>query len=414
MRVLLVSIAFPPKRDPESLQVAKYCKYLNGHPGTQLDVVTSANPTLFMQTDSSLLHYAQGIDVALELKIWESKLVNYLIRKVRPEWLLYPDSKFSFWLQKKKVVGKIEKPDVLYSRSYPVSSTLLALELKKAWNIPWVLHLSDPWAISSAHSLSPATSLKGRARAWNKKKEEECFQLADKICLTSTKTIELYQKEYSHIKSKFEYMPNVYDDAIVEPNPYSRSNKLTFLYTGGFGTARDPEPLLNAIRSFWLEHAAQAAESVQFLFTGEMTRKNQDIFDSFRSIPIIKHLGILPYREITNLQRRAEILINIDSDISDPAHSVFFPSKLLDYMVAQRRILAITNGHSTTHQIVNNGLGDCFEFNDERGIANYFFEVFTRHQKNEIQYFHKPAISEEFSAKMNAKRLDVLFKKLVE
>ncbi len=45
-KILFVSLAFPPKADPEGLQTAKYFHYLQKHKDLQIDVVTSAIPTL--------------------------------------------------------------------------------------------------------------------------------------------------------------------------------------------------------------------------------------------------------------------------------------------------------------------------------------------------------------------------------
>lgn len=410
MKVLLVSIAFPPKRDPESLQVAKYCKYLRTINNLNLEVITSADPTLFMEPDETLMGYRKGIKVVHEIKIFENRYLNFLIRKVNPHLLHYPDSKFSFWRQFKIVIKQVNsRPDILYSRSYPVSSTLLALKLKKAWGVPWVLHLSDPWAIATANSLSPATHFVGKARVWNKKKEEECFSLADRICLTSHKTIELYTNVYPQIQNKFFYAPNVYDDALMETNPFRMSNKLTFVYTGGFGQARTPYTFLEAISKFWKKHGHTVDQKVEFLFTGEMTRVNREIFHKYKDIPVINHLGIIPYSEVLALQKKADVLVNIDSNIKDGSHAVFFPSKLLEYKMAQRRILAITNTNSATHQFVQNQLGDCFEFGEVDKLADYFFYVFTKYQHREESFFYKPGEDLEFSAKHNAHRLADLF-----
>lgn len=409
MKVLLVSIAFPPKQDPESLQVAKYCKYLNLENDIQLETVTSSDPTLFMDTDPSLKFYREGLNVSREIKIFENRYLNLFFRKINPEFLMRPDSKFTFWWQHNTVSRSVQIPDILYSRSYPVSSTLLALELKRKWKIPWILHLSDPWAVASTNSLSPATHLIGKARQWNKRKEIACFELADKICLTSHKTIELYTQEYPMFTDKFTYMPNVFDDDLVVDNVYTRGKYLTFLYTGGFGEARSPLTLLNAISIFYKKHLLRLGNNIRFLFTGEMTRKNQAIFEAHSSIPIIRHLGVIPYSEVISLQRQADILINIDSNISDPRHAVFFPSKLLDYMAAQRTIMAITNRYSTTYEVVEGKLGKCFDFNESELIADYICDLLEKFNQNDTSAFYRPEFQKEFSAKLNARRLANLF-----
>ena len=413
MKVLLVSIAFPPKRDPESLQVAKYCKFLQQLGEMDLEVITSANPTLHIDTDESLLPYTKDIKIVSSIKIFENRYLNYLIRKISPDLLKYPDSKFSFWRQAKKIFGTVGKPEILYSRSYPVSSTLFALQLKKRWNLPWVLHLSDPWAIGSSSSLSPATQLKGKVRTWNKAKEEECFQLADLICLTSQKTIDLYKKAYPQFAHKFRYTPNVYDDDLIIDKPYTRGKQLSFVYTGGFGEARKPDALLKAISRFWDKYSSEVGDQVQFSFTGEMTRANRQTFNNYLNVPVIKHLGILPYNEVVELQRNADILINIDSDIADPSQAVFLPSKLLDYMVAQRRIMAITNSYSTTFDVVQDKLGDCFGFDQVNELVNYFYHVWTQFKNRNDAYFIVKGLTGEFSARENAVRLTKMFRELL-
>ena len=408
MRVVLISIAFPPKRDPESLQVAKYCKYLKQREDIQLEVVTSTDPTLFMETDPSLLHYSEGIAIGRRIKILENRYLNFFLRKIRPNLLRYPDSKFTFWWQHKKILNSVRKPDLIYSRSYPMSSTLAALELKKRWEVPWILHLSDPWAVATENSQSPAV-LTGRAKAWNRKKEEESFALADKICLTSLKTIELYESEYPLLKDKFVYMPNVFDDDKVVANPYIFNDKLTFTYTGGFAAFRSPVPLLEAIKLFWERAEGKPDGQVQFLFTGEMARSNHRIFKEYSNVPIIKHLGVIPYDQVLTLQRQADILINVDSDIVESNQAVYFPSKLLDYIIAQRRILAITNHYSTTYDVVQGKLGDCFGFDEVEKLAAYFFFVLDKFIKRDNHYFSISKVDQEFSAKRNAERLSTLF-----
>ncbi|WP_165823757.1 glycosyltransferase family protein [Pseudochryseolinea flava] len=380
-----------------------------------MSVITSKDPTLFMEPDASLSHYGEGIDVATTLNIVENRYINYLIRKVNPAWLQRPDSKFSFWWQSQRAIASIkDKPDILYSRSYPVSSTLLALQLKKKWDIPWVLHLSDPWAQSSSSFLSPATKFTESARVWNKAQELLCFSLADRISLTSQKTIDLYAKIYPQFREKFVYYPNVFDDELIQSNPYARGKKLKIVYNGGFGDARSPLPYLEAIASLWKAHQPEIGNAIEFLFTGEMTRANTEIFDRYRHISWINHRGVIAYRDVVSMQREADILVNIDSDIPDPNHAVFFPSKLLDYMVAQRRIIAITNRHSTTHDVVHGKLGDCFSFTEVKELATFLYHVYQRYLQNDAAFFTKSEVGSEYSAKFNASRLVDLFTHLAK
>ena len=70
--LLFVSIAFPPKLDPECIQTSKYLKYLaNLKNSFNIDVVTSAIPTLFMPFDPYLKPLENGYRQKIEIKIDE-------------------------------------------------------------------------------------------------------------------------------------------------------------------------------------------------------------------------------------------------------------------------------------------------------------------------------------------------------
>jgi len=145
MNVLFVSIAFPPKNDPECLQTARFFKYLSQENDLQFDVVTSRMPTLFMPADDSLKSLDVGYRSKVEVPIYESKLTNFILRKVGLGDLMFPDSKMTFYWQWKRVVRELKnKPDVIYSRSNPISSAFMAAKLKRHFNVPWVMHFSDP------------------------------------------------------------------------------------------------------------------------------------------------------------------------------------------------------------------------------------------------------------------------------
>src|SRR5690349_9451643 len=102
MNVLFVSIAFPPKNDPECLQTARFFKYLSQENDLQFDVVTSRMPTLFMPADDSLKSLDVGYRSKVEVPIYESKLTNFILRKVGLGDLMFPDSKMTFHWQWKR------------------------------------------------------------------------------------------------------------------------------------------------------------------------------------------------------------------------------------------------------------------------------------------------------------------------
>ncbi len=402
LNVLFVSIAFPPKSDPECLQTAKYFKYLAKDKSLNIDVVTAHDKALFMPVDKGLEKYAKGYRQIIKVPFFENKYVNFLMRKINKDSLNYPDSKFRFAKKYQWVLKELKNPpDIIYSRSFPISSTIMAYNLKKELQVPWVLHLSDPWTFGTLQELGSATN-------WNIEMESKCFKEADALTFTSYKTIEEYKKKYPQFADKMHFFPNVYDEDDKSSTNYSLGEKIKIVYTGGLIKAnkRDPEYFFKAVKLFQ-EQEPQMIKDFQFIFAGSLDRESKAVFKQYMDIiPQIEYLGELPFTEAIKLQGKADILLIIDI----PLDSIFFPSKLLDYILAQKRVLAITKKDSCTYKNVNKDLGVCYEHNQTQDIANEFKYIHKQWQNKNIDFFKKDNSAKEFSADYNAKKLATLFK----
>ena len=397
-QLLFVSICFPPKSDPECLQTAKYYYYLQQLKAFDIEIVTSASPTLFMPVDQDLKRYDVGYSNKVELKIPENKYLNFLWRKIFKEGIDWPDSKKAFHLQWKKATRKInKKPDVIYSRAYPLSSTFMAYRLQQHYQVPWILHLSDPWADSPIHNFSP------KQYAYHKKWEASCFAAATKLCFTSEPTLEMYQKAYPEYKEKLCYFPNVYDPADLHPNPYQFGQKIKVVYTGGLVGPRNISYLINALRLLKKEDPQQLA-AFEFIFAGAMDRASEALFRQ-EEFDNIKHVGLLSYNEALNLQRSADYLLVIDNPIEDPTKAVFFPSKLLDYFMAQRRILAISTLNGATHKVLDSIGALTFSHQNAEGLKNELLRIASAFQEKDSKFFNFENLPEIYSAPYNANKL---------
>lgn len=396
--LLFVSIAFPPKNDPECLQTAKYFKYLVGENKLNIDVVTSKNPTLFMPVDAKLEKYAQGIRQRIDIPIFENKYTNFLIRKIDANFLLQPDSKFSFkWGDKKVEKTLAETPDIIYSRSFPMSSTYLAEKLVDKYQVPWILHLSDPWIGSPIHTLPVKLETKLA------KQEAQFFQKATWICLTSEKTKSFYQERYPAIKDKFIVFPNVFDPDDITQTAYQFKDKLRFVYTGGLVAERSPKYLFEAIQKIQTKQPA-LLNNVEFVFAGQFDRQNAALFDQYK-LDCVKNLGLLSYPDALNLQQNADVLMVIDTPLKSPKEAMFFPSKLLDYFIAKRKIFAMTDEGSTTFNVVEGKYGNCYKHTDIEGIQAQIINTIQAWNQKDKTYFYTEKVDETYSAKYNAERL---------
>ena len=404
MNVLLVSIAFPPKRDAESLQVAKYFSALTQLGEAEFDVVTSALPTLYMPTDEGLNHYASGYRQLVEVDFFEHRYTNFALRKLVPSLMQRPDSRFSFFRKWRSVVKSLRTPpDVIYSRSFPLSSALMAYRLACHFDVPWVLHLSDPWTVSPIHSIAAASK-------WNHDAEMECFSRATAITVTSPMTAEVYAAKYPQYADKFFVYPNVYEAHLAIRNPWKRRDKLRFVYTGSLIGTRSPVLLLAALVMLEKLHP-EMRQDIEVVFAGPVDRANAALLaDNSRQV---RYLGDRSMHDALQEQRNADVLLLIDSAFSDPSQAMFFPSKLLDYVAAERRVIGITDQHSMTWEVMGRlGLGDRIPHGNAQALCDALVVAWHAWTRADSQYFERTVRTEDYEAAFNAQRLMKLFRSL--
>jgi glycosyltransferase involved in cell wall biosynthesis len=233
--------------------------------------------------------------------------------------------------------------------------------------------------------------------------EAVCFENADKICLTSNLTIAHYKEKYPEYQDKLVLFPNVFDSDDIVKTEFSFEEKLRFVYTGGLVGDRSPNVLFQALSKMYQQQPILFAD-VEFLFAGAMDRYNTGLFEQC-NLPFVKHLGEMPFKNALELQRKADILLVIDNPLKEPRQAMYFPSKLLDYMTAKRRVLAITSKNSSSWEVIAKGLGDVVEHRDEDQLMKYILSAVYAFKAKDIGYFEISKIDPLFDAGFNAKRL---------
>ncbi|MBS1506734.1 MAG: glycosyltransferase [Bacteroidetes bacterium] len=401
--LLFVSIAFPPKNDPECLQTARYFRYLSTDPSWVIDVATSASPTLFMPFDESLLKYDSGYRQKVEIKLGESKLTSFALVKLKLARILFPDSKMTFHWQWRKVVRRLkQKPDIIYSRSNPMSSAFMAYKLSEHYKCPWVLHLSDPWV------LSPLKALSEEERRRYTPIEKRLLQRANAVTFTTVQTLDLYARAYPELAAKFAVLPNVYDPEDISPPVWNTSDKLRIVYTGGLSGKRNVfflKEVLEKVRAT----DSQLLERVEFIFAGDMDRPNRQFF-SEQQKPIT-HIGQVSYSKVKELCSTAQILLVVDNPTAKE-EAIFFPSKLLDYFLMQRKIWAVTPQESATRGILEGYNHAAFDHSEIDAMSSFLIESIRHYNAEGNEPFKSLEVPSAFDAKTSAHSLAALLTRI--
>lgn len=224
--------------------------------------------------------------------------------------------------------------DVLASFGEPMSDHLVGLSLKRRFGLPWLAHFSDPWSDNPFRSFQPMSN-------WcNRRMEGEVIEAADRVVFTSEETRQLVMAKYpASWLDKAQVLPHSFDPAdFVQMARGPVRTTVTVRYLGNFYGHRTPFPLFAALARL---HASRpdVLTDVCFELIGSTP-------DWMRWHPAVKRLpeGLLkfcdpvPYQCSLELMRDADLLLVIDA----PAlHSVFLPSKLVDYIGAAKPIFGI-------------------------------------------------------------------------
>lgn len=402
INLLFVSIAFPPKKDPECIQTARYFKYLSQNENLIIEVVTGKPPVLNMPLDTSLVKYDTGYQEKHEISIYENRYWNFLRRKLGIYFK--PDTKWRFYknIASSLKTRSVAAPDIIYSRSYPLSSAFAAHCFAKKFQKPWIMHLSDPWLYSPLHNYSR------RERAYIEKWEDVFFQDATLVTFTSELTVEKYQNAYPRYAHKFQFLPNVYDDEDASlQSKIAFGKRIRVVYTGGIIGDRNPLPLFRALEML----SSDERDWFEFIFVGDADRSNRQLLENVK-FSCVKYLGLKDLATSLELQRSANLLFLIDNKFDRADEALYFPSKLLDYIIQKKKILAITTKNGTTDRIIKNlGLGDSFGHNQVEEMAEFLRQTISYFKGKNLRYFCVTADTQKYAASQNASHLYSLIQK---
>jgi hypothetical protein len=324
VRVLFISYYLPPLLYPQSIQIGRFLYYLKKY--NDLDIVVVTADEIGSRIDKELYSdIFDGIEI-LKIKSKFNIYLNYIKNRFLPFFYQRPDI-YLKWMNIacKEIIQKYKKFDVILTFSYPLSTNILGAKLKNYYKCKWVAHNSDPWADN------PHLHIPSYLKNYHQKLEKETFNKADKLLFTSLETAEFYKNKYPNLN--IDYINHSFDSYLY-PNIKEKNEKFTFRYIGSFYGTRTPKPLFEALKILSKEKLAKF--NVEIIGGG----KKAKILLKQYNLENVKVLSPVSYIESLELMKKSDCLLVIDAPSKDK--SIFFPSKLADYIGAQKPIFGIS------------------------------------------------------------------------
>lgn len=413
IRLLAVSFAFPPLAYPRSIQVSRLVKYLDTS-----TVMICADERKWRKDYTLEPNAESHLETCLRVPFsipTRTKYVNALAHRLyRPLWYRrnrIPDQYHSW---KQPALEAIDSyahansytPDVICTFSQPIIDHLIGLELKKKYRCPWVAHFSDPWT-DNPFIEGDDTTIKR-----NLELEREVIEKADRLVFTSQETVDLVMAKYPTTwTSKVRVFPQSFD-----PEHYATGkaddSKLRIRHVGSFYGTRTAGPLTKAIAAINATEPSMLKD-VAFELIGVNDSTKVQIPPGLPA-GLITAEPPIDYRESLELMASADGLLIIDA----PAEtSVFLPSKLIDYLGAQRPILGLTpRGAAAT--VIRRVGGWVADPADEAAVVKSVKEFIEFLRQNRTPNGHhlpwgRPDVRQEYEALRLAKLFENLLLELV-
>lgn len=258
------------------------------------------------------------------------------------------------------------KPDVFVTFAQPWVDHTAGLRVKKKTpSLPWVAHFSDPWV----DSLYVRGANKSEFRRWSRQ-ERAVIKSADTIIFVSERTANLVMKKYppSWIK-KVHIVPHAYDTDLRARLPARQSElvnqRIKIVHTGNLYGSRHPLFLLDALAKVRRIHPDTTLPSVVFI--GNSAKEYRTRVNELGLDGVVEFVPSVGYLDALAAASGADVLLTIDADSND---SVFFPSKIVDYFMLGKPILALTPVHGTTADVLRSHNHFCVESSNIEEIAS--------------------------------------------
>lgn len=341
--LLAVSWAMPPLVYPRAIQVSRSLKELSRR-GWSTDVIAldAVSSGSGRRDDAFAACYEKyyrlhpiDISSAIDLEKGRLRRSRFLQRFFRADVVERAWTKLAS--KKAYALIKAKAPQALITFAQPWSDHRIGMVLKKRFPaLPWVAHFSDPW-VDSPYVRDRDQRVLQR---WGRE-EHEIICKADAVLFVNQRTAKLVMSKYpSDWGKKVGVVPHGFDADLLTSNLNSKTTlgPLKFVYTGSmFEGLRDPFMLLEAIAILKRMIAAEAMPAFEFVGSSDARypARAQEL-----GIGTIARFGEpTSYMNSLRIASDADVLIVIDTN--SPG-SVFFPSKVVDYLMFGKPILALT------------------------------------------------------------------------
>ena len=419
-KVLIITYYWPPSGGGGVMRWLKMSKFLP-ELGWRPIIFTPENPDPSI-SDESLVKEIHKEIIELKTPIWEPydiyrKLIGkkgkakfkagYISEASTGNWknklsvfirgnFLIPDPR-KFWIRPSiKYLSKYlkENPvDLIISTGPPHSMHLIALGLKKRFDIPWIADFRDPWTDIDFYSKLRLTKLADKK---HHKLELKVLLKADHVVAVSPGMATDFKEI---INRKIEVINNGFDPLDFNFEKPELDKTFTISHFGAFNKDRNPISLWNVLG----ELAKTNPEFKDTLRIQLIGQTDESVIDEIEKNDLSENLILiehLPHKEGLIQLSKSQVLLLPLNDA--PNVMGILPGKMYEYFALRRPIIALGPVEADFAKIIDDtNSGKSHNFNDTQSIKNSIEKYFKLFQENRLEI--ESSSYEKYSRKNLAK-----------
>ncbi len=403
---LCVAYSCPPILDPQSILLAKMLGPLASQ-GYPLQVVGLDPASSGARTDPFLSGLVPDVSEITRVRSSEKQLWHRGVTRYMPSLLGVPDKHLPVHFRALRAgqAQHARRPArLIFTWAQYHSCSLVGLKLKRSLGLPWVAHFSDPWLEDPYRRRRPWQ------RQLNAAFEHAVMSAADALIFVSDETLELTLSNYPRSwREKAHVIPHCFDAALY-PEARVGGDEMVVRHLGNLYGDRTVRYLLEAVAS--LRSAGKLPPSLRFEFVG---RQETALAEAVRSAGledvVILRQGVT-YLESLREMKQAAVLLLVEAP---GATSLFLPSKLIDYLGAERPVLALTPLQGPAARLLTDAGDKVVAPDDPAGIAAAIREMAARMTSGTLGGFRRSkATLAQFDCRQTTARLAEVFDRVLD
>ncbi|MHC9539564.1 MAG: glycosyltransferase [Vulcanimicrobiota bacterium] len=381
IKILLISHSYPPLLTSNSIQVGRWTGEISTSGDIAFNVISVSPQCTSEKTGikEQLLHPELLVHRTLSLeKFFLETKINGVLKKIWPALLAKPDFQ-SLWIPfaEAEINRLIDREffDLVISCSHYITNHVIALKVWKKTGLPWIACFSDPWTDSIYFQ-----EIDKKHGTWCRSLEREIVAQASAITVPCREMASLFLKRYGEmLQSKLHHIPHCYDRTLIEEIEQQHckaerveSGDIRVVHTGSFYGKRTPLPFLDVLA---ILRKNGSAGQIRCLFVGADREDYRKALIERELLGCVDFIDRVSYEESIAFMKSAQLLLLIDAPCRG-GESVFFPSKLADYLGTGLPIAGLTPAGSCSERILSSTGHHAIDINNMEEAVKTFESIF--------------------------------------